>query len=222
MSRQFKLYKGSDFIKQGESPLQVTGLETGTIYPEGYFQLSAYDTVYENESAKVDVPEFTTTFVNKILPITASKFTGKTAGTTVVDDSEGIKIVSDGTSRIQAYTTVTQPVTDTMVLEGKTYTFSVKIKLNRLTIGSISNVRVSLVAQPGGSQILQTPAFTPLMHQWVTVKSTAQMTSAVSNQTHLRLVIQEGVVSGVVADTEFQLKDFQLVEGAQPLPKQAT
>lgn len=55
MARTFKVYKGEDVIKEGASPLAVTGLTASTKYD---LKISAVED--GKESAKVAVPSFTT------------------------------------------------------------------------------------------------------------------------------------------------------------------
>lgn len=55
MARTFKVYNGEEVIKEGASPLTLTGLTPSTKYN---LKISAIED--DKESAKVDVPEFTT------------------------------------------------------------------------------------------------------------------------------------------------------------------
>lgn len=55
MTRTFKVYNGDQVIKEGASPLAITGLTASTTYN---LKISAVED--GKESAKVDVPEFTT------------------------------------------------------------------------------------------------------------------------------------------------------------------
>lgn len=55
MTRTFKVYNGDQVIKEGASPLAITGLTASTTYN---FKISAVED--GKESVKVDVPEFTT------------------------------------------------------------------------------------------------------------------------------------------------------------------
>ena len=56
MARTFKVYNGTEVIKEGASPLALTGLTASTNYN---LKISAVEN--GKESDKVDVPEFTTT-----------------------------------------------------------------------------------------------------------------------------------------------------------------
>lgn len=56
MVRTFKVYNGTEVIKEGASPLALTGLTASTNYN---LKISAVED--GKESDKVDVPEFTTT-----------------------------------------------------------------------------------------------------------------------------------------------------------------
>lgn len=220
MAREFKLYKGSDFIKQGASPLQVNGLETGTIYPEGYFKLSAYDTIYENESAKVDVPSFTTLYTNILPSVTAKSFTLGT-GATVKDGAEGEVIFTlDGTNQLLKYdTTLKLP----QLTEGKTYTISADIKFHSDIVGDVRNLRLSYNYLPGGEVVLETPR--PIADvtkdKWIKIKGTKTIKYGTNPPTSWYLVVQDVVVSNRITGT-ISLKNFQVVEGTEVLPKQAT
>lgn len=55
MARTFKVYNGTEVIKEGASPLALTGLTASTKYN---LKISAVED--GKESDKVDVPEFTT------------------------------------------------------------------------------------------------------------------------------------------------------------------
>lgn len=55
MARIFKVYNGEQVIKQGASPLTITGLTASTKHN---LKISAVED--NKESAKVNVPEFTT------------------------------------------------------------------------------------------------------------------------------------------------------------------
>lgn len=55
MARTFKVYNGTEVIKEGASPLALTGLTASTNYN---LKISAVEDGKESE--KVDVPEFTT------------------------------------------------------------------------------------------------------------------------------------------------------------------
>lgn len=55
MTRTFKVYNGEQVIKEGASPLVITDLTASTQYN---LKISAVED--GKESAKVDVPEFTT------------------------------------------------------------------------------------------------------------------------------------------------------------------
>lgn len=55
MARTFKVYNGTEVIKEGASPLALTGLTASTNYN---LKISAVED--GKESDKVDVPEFTT------------------------------------------------------------------------------------------------------------------------------------------------------------------
>lgn len=55
MTRTFKVYNGEEVIKEGASPLTITDLTASTKYN---LKISAVED--GKESAKVDVPEFTT------------------------------------------------------------------------------------------------------------------------------------------------------------------
>lgn len=220
MAREFKLYKGSEFIKQGTSPLQVTGLETGTIYPEGYFKLSAYDTIYENESAKVDVPEFTTLYTN-ILPSVAAKAFTLGTGATVKDGTEGEVIFTlDGTNQLLKYdTTFKLP----QLTEGKTYTISADIKFHSDIVGDVRNLRLSYNYLPGGEVMLQTtrPIADVTKDKWLKIKGTNTIKYGANPPNSWYLVLQDVITSNRITGT-ISIKNFQVVEGTTPLPKQAT
>lgn len=229
MAREFKLYKGSDFIKQGTSPLQVTGLETGTIYPEGYFKLSAYDTIYENESAKVDVPTFTTLYTNHLRQLQRSDFT-TVNGATMEDEDGGIlKITSDGTARIVINTNASSSsanVLSTPIQQGKTYTLSADIKLDEGFSGTpspLNSFKIALSGYSGsGSRLIFTSNPIELSTiYYKKMKGTATISADLSSITNYYLQIQHD--SGTERFTgTLRLKNLQVVEGTNPLPKQAT
>ena len=52
-----RVYNGATKIAEGASPIAHTGLTASTTYN---LKLAKYDDVTKEESAKVDVPEFTT------------------------------------------------------------------------------------------------------------------------------------------------------------------
>lgn len=227
MAREFKLYKGSDFIKQGASPLQVTGLETGTIYPEGYFKLSAYDTIYENESAKVDVPEFTTLYTNHVRQLQRSDFT-TVNGATMTDEQGGIlKITSDGTARIQMYTaSSTNSVLSKGLEQGKTYTLSADIKVDEGYSGTPSPLNsfklvLSSYSSTTNREIMTANPFEISTSKYTKMKGTATIIGDVSQIKNYYLLIQTDSASERFTGT-LRLKNFQVVEGTTPLPKQAT
>lgn len=63
MAKTLNLYKGEELISSKEvtgekTTVSVDGLEPGTTYPKGTYQVSFKNS--SGESAKVDVPEFTT------------------------------------------------------------------------------------------------------------------------------------------------------------------
>ena len=227
MAREFKLYKGSDFIKQGTSPLQVTGLETGTIYPEGYFKLSAYDTIYENESAKVDVPEFTTLYTNHLRQLQRSDFTSVN-GATMEDEEGGIlKITSDGSARIVMNTpTNTNSVLSTPIQQGKTYTLSAQIKLEPGYSGTPSPLNSFKVILSGYSGTGQRLIFTanPIelsTTEYKTMIGVATISADISLITNYYIALSMNDATERFTGT-LSLKNIQLVEGTTPLPKQAT
>lgn len=227
MAREFKLYKGSEFIKQGTSPLQVNGLETGTIYPEGYFKLSAYDTIYENESAKVDVPEFTTLYTNHLRQLQRSDFTSVN-GATIEDEEGGIlKITSDGTARIVMNTpTNTNSVLSTPIQQGKTYTLSGEIKLDEGYSGTPSPLNSFKLILSGYSGTGQRLIFTanPIelsTTEYKTMKGVATISADISLITNYYIALSMNDATERFTGT-LHLKNLQLVEGNTPLPKQAT
>lgn len=227
MAREFKLYKGSEFIKQGTSPLQVTGLDTGTIYPEGYFKLSAYDTIYENESAKVDVPEFTTLYTNHLRQLQRSDFTNVN-GATMTDEQGGIlKITSEGTARMQMMTTISSnTVLTTPLQQGKTYTLSADIKLDEGYSGTPSPLRTFKLVLASYStttnrEIVTANPFELSTTEYKKMKGTATIIGDVSQIKNYYFIIQ--VDNGEERFTgTLRLKNFQVVEGTDVLPKQAT
>lgn len=220
MAREFKLYKGSEFIKQGTSPLQVTGLDTGTIYPKGYFQLSAYDTTYENESQKVDVPEFTTLYTNILPPVTAENFS-LGDGATTKDGIEGeVVFTLDGTNQLLKYDTRSKLP---QLTDGKTYTISADIKFHSDIVGDVRNLRLSYNYLPGGEPVLQTttpiPDTTP--ETWIKIKGTKAIKYGTNPPTSWYLLLRDMMTANRVTGT-ISLKNFQVVEGDSVLPKQAT
>lgn len=151
MVREFKLYRGLEFVKQGSSPLQLSSLEAGTIYPEGYFKVSAYDTIYKNESARVDVPEFTTLYTNILPPVKANSFS-LGDGAIVADDNNEIVFNLDGKTQLAMHGTRSQsPLTN-----GKQYTISCEIMLEDGFTGDPSGLRLQHLYSPGSNVVLQT------------------------------------------------------------------
>lgn len=66
MAKTLKVYKkdngevvGQKEVTEGTTTVTITGLEEGTTYEEGTFQVAFSNE--SGESQKVDVPEFTTT-----------------------------------------------------------------------------------------------------------------------------------------------------------------
>lgn len=62
MARTFKIYAKGDLttpVVSGASPLTITGLTASTDYAKGDYVISAVED--DKESAKVDIPAFTTT-----------------------------------------------------------------------------------------------------------------------------------------------------------------
>lgn len=226
MAREFKLYKGLDLIKQGVSPLEVTNLSTGTIYPEGYFKLSAYDTIYENESAKVDVPEFTTLYTNHLRTLTPADFTIIKGGT-LEQDGQSLKVTSDGTARMQMMTTTSSnTVLTTPLQQGKTYTLSADIKLDEGYSGTPSPLRsfkliLASYATTTNREIVTANPFELSTTEYKKMKGTATIIGDVSQIKNYYFIIQ--VDNGEERFTgTLRLKNLQVVEGTTPLPKQAT
>jgi len=64
MAKVFNVYKGEEVVQytevgeDGSAKATISGLDAGTEYPEGTFQVSFSNE--SGESAKVDVPTFTT------------------------------------------------------------------------------------------------------------------------------------------------------------------
>lgn len=54
----FKVYKGNDVIVEGESPLEIIGINTNTEVSEGEYQVVRVED--DRESERVDIPAFTT------------------------------------------------------------------------------------------------------------------------------------------------------------------
>lgn len=54
----FKIYRGDEVVTEGESPLNITGLEPNTEIDAGEYQAVRVDG--DNESDRVDIPAFTT------------------------------------------------------------------------------------------------------------------------------------------------------------------
>lgn len=220
MAREFKVYHGSELIKQGTSPLQVTGLETGTIYPEGYFQLSAYDTLYENESAKVDVPGFTTLYTNILPPVTAKTFS-LGDGATTKDGTDGEVIFTlNGTNQLLKYdTTLKLP----QLTEGKNYTISADIKFHSDIVGDVRNLRLSYNYLPGGEPVLQTTTPIPdtTKDKWIKIKGTNTIKYGLNPPSSWYLLLRDIMTANRISGT-ISLKNFQVVEGDSVLPKKAT
>lgn len=229
MPREFKLYKGVEFIKQGVSPLEVTNLSTGTVYPKGYFQLSAYDTLTAAESSKVDVPEFTTLYTNHLRQLQRSDFT-TVNGATMTDEPGGVlKITSDGTQRIVMYTNqTTNNVLSTPIKKGTTYTLSAEIKLDEGYSGTptpLNTFNIALYGFSGsGARLIYTANPIELStSEYKKMKGTATISADLSIITNYYIQIQHNIGNGDERFTgTLRLKNIQLVEGTTPLPKQAT
>ncbi|WP_342512258.1 putative Ig domain-containing protein [Sporosarcina sp. FSL K6-1522] len=58
MAETFKIYKGATMVKEGVSPLAITGIAPNTAVAKGDYQ--AVRVLDGKESAKVDIPAFTT------------------------------------------------------------------------------------------------------------------------------------------------------------------
>ena len=54
----FKIYKGEDVVTEGESPLEITGIEPNTDVAAGEYQVVRVES--DKESDKVDIPAFKT------------------------------------------------------------------------------------------------------------------------------------------------------------------
>lgn len=54
----FKIYKGEDVVTEGESPLEITGIEPNTDVATGEYQVVRVEG--DKESDKVDIPAFKT------------------------------------------------------------------------------------------------------------------------------------------------------------------
>lgn len=73
----FKIYKNDEVVVEGESPLEITGLEPNTDVVEGSYQAVRVEN--EKESERVDIPAF------KTLPI-------KVAGVTVAPKTNNLEV----------------------------------------------------------------------------------------------------------------------------------
>lgn len=58
MVQTFRVYKGATVVKEGDSPLTITGVAPNTAVASGDYQVTRV--VDGNESTKVDIPAFTT------------------------------------------------------------------------------------------------------------------------------------------------------------------
>lgn len=125
MARTFKVYNGDALLKQGLSPLNITGLTPLTTYN---LTISALD---GTESNRVSVPTFRTLGENIMKPLKASNFT-TVNGCTLTQEGDVINLTSDGTARIQALTptstTTGNSVLTKPVVAGKTYKLAGKVK----------------------------------------------------------------------------------------------
>ena len=216
MVREFKLYRGLEFVKQGSSPLQLSSLEAGTIYPEGYFKVSAYDTIHENESAKVDVPEFTTLYTNILPAVKANSFSSGD-GATVADDGDSIVFSLDGGNQLlKVNTAVKLP----KLTNGGTYTISADIKFHSDIVGDVRNLSLSYGYLPGGQPVLQTvtPIVDNTKDKWIKIKGTNTIKYGSTQPDSWYLVFRDMMTANRISGT-ISLKNFQVVEGTQPLPK---
>lgn len=84
MARTFKLYKKgtAEPIKEGASPLVITGIAAGTVVAKGDYQASAIEDG-KTESDKVDVDTFT---------VPAAKTSAPTAKPTATADGASIEL----------------------------------------------------------------------------------------------------------------------------------
>lgn len=125
MARTFRVYNGDTLIKQGTSPLNITGLTPLTTYD---LKISAVED--DRESNIVDVPTFTTLGENILRPLKVADFT-TIKGATIVDEGNGINLTSTGAERIQLYTAPTaNNVLTKPLVTGKTYRLSATIKFD--------------------------------------------------------------------------------------------
>lgn len=69
----FRIYHGDTIVAEGESPLAITGLEPNTSVSEGEYQATRVEG--ERESARVDIPAFTTLPI----PVTGVSVTPRTS-----------------------------------------------------------------------------------------------------------------------------------------------
>lgn len=105
MTRTFKVYKGSDVIKEGVSPITLTALTGSTKYD---LQISAVED--GRESDKVDVPSFTTLAPN--VPVTGVTLSPATASIAVGETQQLTPTIapSNATTKTVTYTSATPAV----------------------------------------------------------------------------------------------------------------
>jgi hypothetical protein len=160
MVRKFKVYNGSTLLKEGDSPLQITGLNPLTKYD---LTISALED--GKESNKVDVPTFTTLGINILKTIKASDFVTKNGGT-LEDVDNSLKLTSDGTARIVMNTS---PTSNNVLIQpmsqGKRYRLSGRVKLDNgylPTDNTLRTLRLTLSGYVGAVRILATNTPIPI------------------------------------------------------------
>lgn len=218
MSRVFTVYKktGEKVVAESTSPVTITGLESGGIYPEGYFKVTAIEDG-KDESAKVDVPAFTTLYTNIAPAVKANSFT-LGDGATVVDGDDGEVIFSlDGTKTLIKYNTA---VKLPKLTDGNTYTISADIKFHSDIVGDVRNLRLSYNYLPGGQPELQTttPIQDTTKDKWLKIKGTNTVKYGDVQPNSWYLLLRDMSTANKISGT-ISLKNIQIVEGAQPLPK---
>lgn len=210
MARTFKVYNGDTVIKQGTSPLTITGLTPLTDYN---LKISAVEG--GKESNQVEVPTFTTLGENILRPLKVADFT-TIRGATLVDDGSAIKLTSAGTERIQVFTPAnSNSVITKPLVTGKTYRLSAKIKFDAGYSPSDTPLRsfvLIIVGMSPSTRLILTRTPVPLSTtEYLEFSGEVGITGDVSQFTNYYLIMQSDNGTERFTGT-VRIKDMQLRE----------
>src|SRR5699024_11838800 len=121
----FKLYKGDSVSDEGESPLEITGLDSGTEVEKGEYEVVRVED--GKESDRVDVPAFET--------LTTTTTTTEPTTTTTTTESTTTSTTTEPTTTT---TTTTEAPTTTTTEEPTTTTTTTDRKSTRLNSSHVS------------------------------------------------------------------------------------